>query len=120
MDFGSGKVDEVFEGLICIICMVTLKNLVSFFSQWIFLTFIYYLKAGSPRILEICGQLIGQNLSILDKIPCDQFQQKTNNVCVLDGFPHSDLLSSSTTLQNHMFICDKGNPSLLGHQCSLV
>ncbi|WJX43228.1 hypothetical protein P8452_30362 [Trifolium repens] len=81
MDFGSGKVDEVFE--------------------------------GSPRILEICGQLIGQNLSILDKIPCDQFQQKTNNVCVLDGLPHSDLLSSSTTLQNHMFICDKGRQRIM-------
>ncbi|KAK2411614.1 haloacid dehalogenase hydrolase family protein [Trifolium repens] len=76
VDFGSGKVDEVFE--------------------------------GSPRIIEICRQLIGQNLSILDKIPCNQFQQKTNNVCVLDGLPHSDLLSSSTTLQNHVFICDKG------------
>ncbi|WJX90249.1 hypothetical protein P8452_72164 [Trifolium repens] len=76
MDFGSGKVDEVFE--------------------------------GSPRIIEICRQLIGQNLSILDKIPCNQFQQKTNNVCIPDDLPHSDLLSSSTTLQNHMFICDKG------------
>ncbi|GAU40382.1 hypothetical protein TSUD_265260 [Trifolium subterraneum] len=81
MDFGSGKVDEVFE--------------------------------GSRRILEICGQLIRQNLSILDKIPCDQFQQKTNNVCVLDGLPHSDLLSSSTTLQNHMFICDKGRHRIM-------
>ncbi|CAJ2655692.1 uncharacterized protein LOC123920050 isoform X2 [Trifolium pratense] len=81
MDFGSGKVDEVFE--------------------------------GSPRILKICGQLIGQNLSILDKIPCDQFQQKTNNVCVLDGLPHSDLLSSSTTFQNHMFICDKDRQRIM-------
>jgi hypothetical protein len=78
------------------------------------------MKAGSPRIIEICRQLIGQNLSILDKIPCNQFQQKTNNVCVLDGLPHSDLLSSSTTLQNHMFICDKGNPFDLVLQCSLV
>ncbi|KAK2411612.1 GDP-mannose transporter GONST3 [Trifolium repens] len=43
-----------------------------------------------------------------DKIPYNQFQHKTDNVCVLDGLPHSDLLSSSTTLQNHMFIGDKG------------
>ncbi|KAK2357797.1 GDP-mannose transporter GONST3 [Trifolium repens] len=43
-----------------------------------------------------------------DKIPYNQFQHKTDKVCVLDGLPHSDLLSSSTTLQNHMFICDKG------------
>ncbi|XP_012575671.1 uncharacterized protein [Cicer arietinum] len=81
MDFGSGKIDNVFE--------------------------------GSPRILEICGKLIGQNLSILDKIPCDQFQQKTNNICVLDDLPHSNRLSSLTTLQNHMFICDNVRQRIL-------
>ncbi|XP_050906616.1 uncharacterized protein LOC127120250 isoform X2 [Lathyrus oleraceus] len=68
---------------------------------------------GSPNIVEKCGQLIRQNLSILDKIPSDQFQQKTNNVCVLDGLPHSVLLSSSTALQNHMFICDKVRQRIL-------
>lgn len=81
---------------------------------------IYYLKAGSPNIVEKCGQLIRQNLSILDKIPSDQFQQETNNVCVLDGLPHSVLLSSSTALQNHMFICDKGNPFLRASMFSCV
>lgn len=68
---------------------------------------------GSPKILEICGQLIRQNLSTFDKIPCDQFQQKTNNVFALDGLPHSDRLSSLTTLQNHMFICDKVRQRIL-------
>ena len=94
--------------------MVTLKKS-SCILLWLIdcLTFIYYLKAGSPKILEICGQLIRQNLSTFDKIPCDQFQQKTNNVFALDDLPHSDRLSSLTKLQNHMFICDKGNHFLL-------
>ncbi|KAL5099439.1 hypothetical protein RYX36_003766 [Vicia faba] len=75
---------------------------------------------GSPNIVEKCGQLIRQNLSILDKTPCDQFQQKTNDVCALDGLPHSVPLSSLTTLQNHMFICDKGNPFLRSSMFSCV
>ncbi|KAK7290157.1 hypothetical protein RIF29_04381 [Crotalaria pallida] len=74
MDFGSGKINDVFK--------------------------------GSPRILEICGQEIRKNLSILDQIPCDLFQQQSNIVCLLEGLPHSDLLSSVTILQHHIFICD--------------
>lgn len=53
-----------------------------------------------------------ENLSILDQIPCDWFQQRTNDSSVLEDLPHSDLLSSLTTLQNHIFICDTGNPLL--------
>ncbi|XP_057414825.1 uncharacterized protein LOC130709473 isoform X2 [Lotus japonicus] len=58
------------------------------------------------RILEICGQPIMKNLSILDQIPCDWFPKKPDNGNLLEGIPRSDLLSSLTTLQNHIFICD--------------
>ncbi|KAE9611094.1 hypothetical protein Lal_00016217 [Lupinus albus] len=74
MDFGSGKIDDVYK--------------------------------GAPRILEICGQEIVKNLSILDQIPRDWFQRRSNNACLLDGLPNSDLLSSLTILQHHIFICD--------------
>ncbi|XP_061367843.1 uncharacterized protein LOC133310856 isoform X2 [Gastrolobium bilobum] len=74
MDFGSGKIDEVFE--------------------------------GSPRILEVCGQRIMKKLSVLDRIPCDWFEQQTNIGCLVEGLPRYDLLSSVTTLQKNIFICD--------------
>ncbi|OIW01028.1 hypothetical protein TanjilG_14211 [Lupinus angustifolius] len=74
MDFGSGKIDDVYK--------------------------------GSPTILEVCGQEIMKNLSILDQIPRDWFRQQSNNPRLLEGLPHSDLLSSLTTLQHHIFICD--------------
>ncbi|KAJ1427989.1 Six-bladed beta-propeller, TolB-like [Sesbania bispinosa] len=65
------------------------------------------------RILEICRQPIMKNLSIIDQIPCDWFQQQTNNGCLLEGLPNSDLLSSLTTLQNHIFICDMVGQKIL-------
>lgn len=49
-----------------------------------------------------------KNLSILDQIPCDWFPKKPDNGNLLEGIPRSDLLSSLTTLQNHIFICDTG------------
>lgn len=61
---------------------------------------------GSLRILEICGQPIMKSLSIIDRIPCDWFQQQTKKGFLLEGLQHSDLLSSLATLHNHIFICD--------------
>ncbi|QCE04471.1 Six-bladed beta-propeller [Vigna unguiculata] len=61
---------------------------------------------GSPRILEICGQSIMKRLSVIDRIPSDWFQHETKSASLLEGLPHSDLLSSLATLQNHIFVCD--------------
>ncbi|KAK7350247.1 hypothetical protein VNO77_08599 [Canavalia gladiata] len=61
---------------------------------------------GLPRILEICGQPIMKNLSTLDQIPCDWFQQQSNNGFLVEGLPRSDLLSSLATLHDDIFICD--------------
>ncbi|KAK7316612.1 hypothetical protein RJT34_00204 [Clitoria ternatea] len=61
---------------------------------------------GSARILEICGQPIMKSLSILDQIPSFCSQLQTNNGFLLEGLPHSDLLSSLATLNNQIFVCD--------------
>jgi len=65
-------------------------------------------NVGSPRILEICGQSIMKRLSVIDRIPSDWFQHETKSASLLEGLPHSDLLSSLATLQNHIFVCDPG------------
>ena len=69
---------------------------------------LYIFKIGSSIILEICGQQIIKSLSILDQIPLDWFKHQSNDTCLLEGIPNSDLLSSLTIMQNHIFICDTG------------
>lgn len=54
------------------------------------------------------------NLSLLDQMPCNWFQQQTEYTCSVEGLPHSCLLSSLTTLQNQIFICDTGGIFLWG------
>ncbi|KAI4354408.1 hypothetical protein L6164_003270 [Bauhinia variegata] len=61
---------------------------------------------GSPEILKIYGQQIKENLSLLDQMPEDWFQQQTDNAFSLEDIPYSGLLSSMTTLQNHIILCD--------------
>ncbi|MED6197347.1 hypothetical protein PIB30_055714 [Stylosanthes scabra] len=61
---------------------------------------------GSSTILELCGQKITENLSILDQVPCDWFKHQNQDAGLLESIPNADFLSSMTTLQNHVIICD--------------
>ncbi|KAK4263406.1 hypothetical protein QN277_028817 [Acacia crassicarpa] len=61
---------------------------------------------GSPEILETCRKQIAKKLSLLDCLAYDWFQQQIEYTCSAEGLPHSGLLSSLTTLQNQVFICD--------------
>ncbi|XP_028804603.1 uncharacterized protein LOC114759567 [Neltuma alba] len=61
---------------------------------------------GSPEINEICREQITKKSSLLDHLGYDGFQQQIEYTCFVEGLPHSGLLSSLTTLQNQIFICD--------------
>lgn len=50
-----------------------------------------------------------KRLSIIDRVPFDWFQHETKSGSLLGALPHSDLLSSLATLQNHIFVCDPGS-----------
>lgn len=69
---------------------------------------------GSSEIFEICRQEVTKKLSLLDQMPSDWVQQQTEYCCPVEGLQHSGLLSSQTTLQNQIFICDTGIIILCG------
>ncbi|TQE12463.1 hypothetical protein C1H46_002116 [Malus baccata] len=64
---------------------------------------------GFPKILEVCGQQVMEKLALLKQMPHDWLQQQTNVICSPEQLPYAGLLSSLTTLQNHVILCDMGN-----------
>lgn len=61
---------------------------------------------GFPKILDVCGPQIMEKVSLLKQMPHDWLQQQTNAVCSPKSLPHAGLISSLTTLQNHVILCD--------------
>ncbi|EEF41258.1 catalytic, putative [Ricinus communis] len=61
---------------------------------------------GFPKILETCGQLITEKVSLLKQMPNDWLQQQIDASCSPEGLPFASLLSSVTTFQNHLIMCD--------------
>lgn len=61
---------------------------------------------GFPKILETCGQWIMEKVSILKQMPCDWLQLQIDTSCSQEGLSYAGLMSSVTTLQNHLFLCD--------------
>ncbi|KAM4117249.1 hypothetical protein ACJW30_02G109400 [Castanea mollissima] len=61
---------------------------------------------GFPKILETCGQWIMEKVSLLKQIPCDWLQPQFEASCSQEELSYARLMSSLTTLQNHIFICD--------------
>ncbi|XP_075655567.1 uncharacterized protein LOC142625742 isoform X2 [Castanea sativa] len=61
---------------------------------------------GFPKILETCGQWIMEKVSLLKQIPCDWLQPQFEASCSQEELSYAHLMSSLTTLQNHIFICD--------------
>ncbi|KAK7836297.1 protein suppressor of quenching 1 [Quercus suber] len=63
---------------------------------------------GFPKILETCGQWIMEKVSLLKQIPCDWLQPQFEASGSQEELSYACLMSSLTTLQNHIFICDTG------------
>lgn len=61
---------------------------------------------GFPNILETCQQWIMEKVSLLKQMSCDGLPLQIDTSCSLEGFPYIGLISSLTTLQNHIVICD--------------
>ncbi|KAK1551644.1 hypothetical protein Q3G72_001907 [Acer saccharum] len=61
---------------------------------------------GFPKILEICGQLIMENVSLLEQIPNDQLPKQIDSSGSLKGLPYAGLISSVTAFQDHIIMCD--------------
>ncbi|GLU07907.1 hypothetical protein SLE2022_248460 [Rubroshorea leprosula] len=56
---------------------------------------------GFSKILDICGDLILDKLSLLKQMPHDFLKQQTDAYCSLEG-----LISCITTCQNYLIMCD--------------
>ncbi|KAG6667580.1 uncharacterized protein LOC122315184 isoform X1 [Carya illinoinensis] len=61
---------------------------------------------GFTNILETGGQWIMKKISILEQMPCDALQAQVDTSCTPEGLPYAGLISSFTTLQNQLVICD--------------
>ena len=63
---------------------------------------------GFPKILEICGEQLLEKVSLLKQMPHDWLQHQANVICSPKELPYAGFISSFTTLQNHLIICDMG------------
>ncbi|XP_059446321.1 uncharacterized protein LOC132177862 isoform X2 [Corylus avellana] len=61
---------------------------------------------GFPNILETCQQWIMEKVSLLKQMPCDGLPLQIDTSCSLEGFPYAGLISSLSTFENHIVICD--------------
>ncbi|KAM1122334.1 hypothetical protein FF1_003869 [Malus domestica] len=61
---------------------------------------------GFLKILEVCGPQIMEKVALLKQMPHDWLQEQTKVVCSPELLPYAGLLSSFTTLQNHVILCD--------------
>ncbi|GAV70684.1 hypothetical protein CFOL_v3_14182 [Cephalotus follicularis] len=60
---------------------------------------------GFPNIVDICG-LILEKVSILKQMPLEWLQQQADVDLYPKELPDARLISSFTTFQNHLIICD--------------
>nr|XP_011458192.1 PREDICTED: uncharacterized protein LOC101310290 [Fragaria vesca subsp. vesca] len=68
---------------------------------------------GFPKIVDVCGQQIMEKVSLLKQMPHDWLQQQTNTVCSPKSLPYAGLISSLTTFQNHVILCDMVGQQIL-------
>lgn len=74
--------------------------------NWFLKCFVF--GKGSSEIHEICRKQITKKLSLLDHVAYDGFQHQIEYSCPVEGLPYYGFLSSLTTLQDQIFICDTG------------
>lgn len=63
---------------------------------------------GLSRIMESYGQLIMDRLSVIKQIPDGMLQRPSDANIAIGGSPYLDLLSSLTSFENCIIICDSG------------
>ncbi|XP_050381648.1 uncharacterized protein LOC126798668 isoform X2 [Argentina anserina] len=61
--------------------------------------------------MDVCGPQIRRKVSLLKQMPDDWLQHQTDAVCSPKRLPYAGLISSLTTLQNHVILCD-----MVGHR----
>ncbi|ESQ49328.1 hypothetical protein EUTSA_v10020116mg [Eutrema salsugineum] len=64
------------------------------------------LVEGFPGIMEICGKLITEKLSVLKQLPSNWLQQQTKAISSCKELPSAALLSSFTKLGDDMVMTD--------------
>ncbi|XP_024030080.1 uncharacterized protein LOC21398315 [Morus notabilis] len=61
---------------------------------------------GLSKILETYGEHILEKVGLLKQMPYDWLQQQANAACSPDELPNAGLISSLTTFNDHLIICD--------------
>ncbi|KDP26399.1 hypothetical protein JCGZ_17557 [Jatropha curcas] len=61
---------------------------------------------GFSKILETCGQLIMEKVSLLKQMPSDWLKLQIDANFSPEGLPFASLLSSITTFENYIVVCD--------------
>ncbi|XP_015892347.3 uncharacterized protein LOC107426629 isoform X2 [Ziziphus jujuba] len=68
---------------------------------------------GFPKILEICEQQLLEKVSLLKQIPQHWLQHQVAAICSPSELPYVGFMSSFTTLQNDLIICDMAGQRIL-------
>ncbi|XP_050206785.1 uncharacterized protein LOC126656295 [Mercurialis annua] len=61
---------------------------------------------GLPKVLETCGPLIMDKMSLLKQMPDDWLRKQIAVDCSPELLPFASLLSSVTSFKNHIVMCD--------------
>ncbi|ESR56860.1 hypothetical protein CICLE_v10020152mg [Citrus x clementina] len=61
---------------------------------------------GFSNVLEICGVLVMEKVSLLKQMPQDWLLHQIDSSCSLKELPYAGLISSSIAFQNHILLCD--------------
>ncbi|CAN0897891.1 hypothetical protein LINGRAHAP2_LOCUS19371 [Linum grandiflorum] len=67
---------------------------------------------GFRKVMDACGNLIDDKLSLLKEIPSDWLEQQTD-AKMSKEIPYATLLSSVENCNNHVFVCDTNAQKVL-------
>ncbi|XP_077252837.1 NHL domain-containing protein isoform X2 [Tasmannia lanceolata] len=68
---------------------------------------------GSPNIMELCGDIIMEKISLLEGVIGKCLQQRVDSSCSLTGLPYTGLVSSLATFHNNLVFCDTAGQRVL-------
>ncbi|KAL4571917.1 hypothetical protein LXL04_018684 [Taraxacum kok-saghyz] len=112
MDMSSGLIKEIVKGLTFNLYMCFFKSNISL------LTNCFCGAKGSAKIIEICGHLITEKSSILNKIPPSQLPRHLTGTFSVEGIPHAGMVSSVATFEDNIVICDTDGQMVLKYNKS--
>lgn len=88
----------------------------SFETLWIMSSATWEIKEvikGFPHIMELCGQMITDKVSYLEKMLGNWSRQSLGSTYSIERLPYAELISSSVTLQNNVIFCDPDGQRVL-------